>query len=150
MDDHEAAVAAFFAQCEAERPAETAEVYARHKVLAESTLENRRRREVSTDSYIRVGRGRFAPLADVLTDEREPHVEPDWEPEPVQPFKTTAEKQRDALRDFLADGPKPAAEVAKLMPDYSLRKAKAELGVTTRRVGFGRSSIVVWELAHTR
>ncbi len=150
-DDHEAAVAAFLKQCELERPAETAEVYARHKVVPESTMVKRRLREVSLETgSVRVGRGRYLPVSDVLADEPE-REEREEDMKPLEPF--TAEDRKtdvERLRDFLTDGPKPAAEVATLMPDYSLRKAKAELGVKARRIGFGRDSVVMWELAHTR
>src|SRR5216684_1445158 len=37
-------------------------------------------------------------------------------------------------------------EVDVLMTDYRLRKAKASLSVLTKRVGFGRNSVVMWEL----
>lgn len=46
MKDHEAAVAAFFAQCEAEKPDETARVFAKYPVLTERQLDDRRKREL--------------------------------------------------------------------------------------------------------
>jgi len=117
-------------------------------VVPESTMVKHQLREVSLDSSVRVGRGRYAPLSNLLKDEPQPErkeMQP-WYPAEWYLTKTDVER----LRDFLTDGPKPAAEVAKLMPNYSLRKAKDELGVKTSRVGFGRNSVVMWELAHTR
>lgn len=44
--NHEAAVEAFFAQCQAERPVETAIAFAKYPVLSESQLEDRRAEEL--------------------------------------------------------------------------------------------------------
>jgi len=44
--NHEAAVEAFLAQCEAERPVETAIVFAKYPVLTERQLEDRRATEL--------------------------------------------------------------------------------------------------------
>lgn len=46
MKDHEAAVAAFLAECEVERPAETARVFAKYPVLTDRQLDDRRKREL--------------------------------------------------------------------------------------------------------
>jgi len=48
----------------------------------------------------------------------------------------------DQLRAFLSDGRKPAIEVAALMPNNRLHRAKGELGIKPKRIG-GRW---YWEL----
>ncbi|TCO83080.1 AAA domain-containing protein [Plasticicumulans lactativorans] len=56
------------------------------------------------------------------------------------------------LREVLAEGPRPAAEVRKLgrndgIAERTLQRARPRAGVVIRRVGFGRGS--VWALAET-
>jgi hypothetical protein len=66
--------------------------------------------------------------------------------------RTALDEAVDWLRDLLALGPKPAADVLKEarrdgVAEITVRRAKSRLGVHVRREGFGPGSHVVWFLA---
>src|SRR5262245_26426202 len=86
-----------------------------------------------------------------------------WEDEPVEitaeaalaaavhPGRGDSAEVQDWLREALADGPVPAAEVHKLAKDAGfspsqVNKAKARIGVRSRKDGFGPRAPWAWSL----
>jgi hypothetical protein len=73
------------------------------------------------------------------------------ETEEMEQQHSPREEAVEFLRSLLTDGPVPVTEVHAAsrkegISPATLRRAKAELGVVSTRIGFGKGSIAQWEI----